>query len=548
MIDVPGVAGSPRRAFFAPTLKAVPNVAGLGFCGLILWALLNNLVNPSYGTSWYHPGWAAFTSTVMLVSMVAFHWLLQRIRGIFRKRRLLSGITQALLWPAIFVLLVRLSYATRIHPDWDAYSIYHAAEGLALGSTETIDPGYFRLNPNNLLLTLVLWKYFRAARALGFADLNVAAAFFNAVVLFLGIALTYSAARMLGGPVLAGFTLFPSTVFVLFSPWIGVVYSDTAGLVFPIGLLCLFLAARRTQGWGLRVLLWILIGLTSSAGYGIKPTILICVVAAGMVALFSGRGEPQKQRVGHILLAGMVISGSFGAGNHLIGHWEQHSGAVGYDMDNNTAAMPFTHFLQVGSQRAAGPHGDDYYGSYNEADYLATVSIEDPQEKFQHGFDAYFDRVDAMGPAGYLNFLNNKLLWITGDGSFFTWGEGRMTGSDYIATDPVSNGIQDFFGEGRIHFDVMITLWQGTWLAVLALVALPLVYRRKSMFTTETAILRISLLGLLVFLLLFEARARFLYLYVPYFILLAAVTVQSLAAGRQAAAHAGAESMAEVIQ
>lgn len=44
----------------------------------------------------------------------------------------------------------------------------------------------------------------------------------------------------------------------------------------------------------------------------------------------------------------------------------------------------------------------------------------------------------------------------------------------------------------------------------------------------EVSALRIALLGLLVFLLLSEGRARFLYLYIPYFILLASLSFSSV--------------------
>lgn len=526
------------RGYGVRGYSRLPAAAGLVFCGMILWCLLGNLVLPHYGFFQYTTPWALAAAGLVLLLMTGLHLILRRLQPVLLRNRLLARLASASLWVALFTIVVRLAYAVRLPADWDAAAIYRSAAGLALGTRESIDPYYFSLNPNNILLTLLLAAWFSFLTSLGVTDLEMAAALLNAVVLFAGTALTYAAARMLGGRVLAANTLLPSTIFLVLSPWLGVLYSDTMGLLFPVLILCLLLAAQRARRLAVRMPLWVLAGVAGAVGYGIKPTVLICLVAAGITAACAPELRGRGRGAGVILLGTAVVAGSFFAGHRLITMVEQQGTAVGFDVEANPHALPVTHFLKVGAQEAPGPYGP-LYGSYNEADVLATEAVTDPEKKFQQGLEVYGERVTAMGPGGYASFLNNKLLWITGDGSFFAWGEGVLDGSDFVSSDPADSTIQDFFGYGNPGYPWLYSLWQGTWFVLLALAAVPLMLRTQRLMLPEVSGLRIALLGLLLFLLLSEGRARFLYLYMPYFILLASLSFQAvmdrLQAGRRTA-------------
>ena len=84
------------------------------------------------------------------------------------------------------------------------------------------------------------------------------------------------------------------------------------------------------------------------------------------------------------------------------------------------------------------------------------------------------------------------------------------------------------FGNNRPGFAGLLSLWQGGWFVLLALAAVPLVLRTPRLMRPEVSAIRIALLGLLLFLMLSEGRARFLYLYMPYFILLASLSFQAV--------------------
>ncbi|MCQ1947002.1 hypothetical protein [Arthrobacter sp. zg-Y1116] len=531
----------------------LPAAAGLVLCALILWSLLTNVVDPHYGISRYRTGWALLAAASVPVLMAGLYWLLRKAAPLAERHRALTYLPWAAVWVLLLILQLRVAYAVRLPPDWDAHAIADAAAGLAGKTADSVTP-YFETNPNNLLLVLLVAAYYEFALSLGYQDLGMITAFLNGLVLFTGTVLTYCAVRMLGGRTAAAVSLVPTTVFLVLSPWAGVLYSDTAGVLFTVLILCLLLASRRSARLAVRVPLWILAGAVAAVGYGIKPTVLICVVAAGITAvcLLASRKTP-----GVLILAVVVVGGSFFIGNRLIAAFEQQTPVIAFDIEDNPRAMNPGHFLKVGAGTTQGPHGP-YYGTYNEDDYQSTVALTGEEEKFRQGVQTYAERVSSMGPGGYVVFLHHKLAWFTGDGSFFSWGEGVLTGEDFLSSRPADQGIQDLFGNTRPNFHWLLSLWQGTWFAVLALVAVPLFLRTPRLLRPELSAMRIALLGLLLFLLLFEARARFLYLYAPYFIVLASLSFTAVMERLQAAAvrsrvrsrprHAALPGAAEVIE
>ena len=100
----------------------------------------------------------------------------------------------------------------------------------------------------------------------------------------------------------------------------------------------------------------------------------------------------------------------------------------------------------------------------------------------------------------------------------------------FIAQDARSRYLQRWFGYHGDRFAWVVDFWQVFWLLTLLLAAVPLLLRRSSLFGPVPTMARLALLMLLGFLLLFEARARYVYVYVPYFVVLAALSVDAVAA------------------
>jgi hypothetical protein len=110
--------------------------------------------------------------------------------------------------------------------------------------------------------------------------------------------------------------------------------------------------------------------------------------------------------------------------------------------------------------------------------------------------------------------------------------------TNFPATGAASRVIRDYFTVPGQDVLVIRTLWQAAWLVVLCLVVAPMALRSRMLASPTATMMRVALLGLIIFLSLFENRGRYMYLYVPYFLLLASLTVSSAAAMARAGARA----------
>ena len=140
---------------------------------------------------------------------------------------------------------VRTGIAIRFPPGWDAGIMEILAHGLAY---EYLPPERAVLSidqyPNNALLTALLTRWLELCRWGGVDDYELQ---------FVGINALRDVRvdrRGLRGrppdrvPAAAYVTLFLAGALLTLSPWIGVAYSDTLGMIFPITIAWLYVRLR----------------------------------------------------------------------------------------------------------------------------------------------------------------------------------------------------------------------------------------------------------------------------------------------------------------
>lgn len=505
------------------TLLAFPSRLA---AAVFLWVFANAALFPLFGITRYSRTAVAIGTALALGILLCAPRLLSRPAAWLEQhpatRRTMLSIGLVL----TFLVQVRIGIAVRFYPSFDPGYIEDAALGLAAGTSVGDARVLLKWYPNNALLTSVEALYFKFLWSHGVVDRDVSLVFLNAAFLSAALAMTYLTARRLGGPVTAYLTLLPALALIGVSPWIGVVYSDTLGMVFPIGIAYAYVRARDAERGPTIALWWAAIGALSIVGYQIKPTALFAGLAAiGVSVLWGLRPRRGRLRVAALGTAGLLIGGV--VGNAGVVRLVESTQLIP-QLHASEQAFPITHFLMMGAQHQAGPY-NEFYGAFVKADVDATA-LTPLTQRSANAVRIYRDRVSAMGPVGYLSFLNNKANWVMGDGTFFMYGEGGMSQkpTPFVRSDPTSQAIQRWLGFWGDRFPWTVTGWQSTWFAVLILIGLAAFGRRRDLADPGATQLRVSLLMLLGFLLFFEARSRYLYLYLPYFLILAAVTATTL--------------------
>ena len=129
-------------------------------------------------------------------------------------------------------------------------------------------------------------------------------------------------------------------------------------------------------------------------------------------------------------------------------------------------------------------------------------------------------RLAEFGPLGYLKFLSDKGRWVLGDGTMYFGGE-VPTGGCFQQTASARFWQQFFWRNGR-YYPALAHLLQAVWMTVAGLCCLPLVKKRDDYTHPAAACCRLGVCGIILFILLFEGRARYLINFLPVFVVLAA--------------------------
>lgn len=301
-------------------------------------------------------------------------------------------------------------------------------------------------------------------------------------------------------------TLVVSFFFVGLSPWIMVPYSDAYGILCPSVVLFCYCVLGDTKAK------WLPISFFSIIGYFIKPTAIFVLAAILVVELYFAFTRRRGKGNGWGLRSFIITALSLCLGIALA---YGVSGAIRHlspSLDDESA-FSMTHFLMMGANTETN-------GVYYESDVELSQSYSSKAERQSANVQVWRDRLCDLGPAGVAKLAAKKTLCNFADGTF-AW---AVEGHFWVAEHGSNGRIRSFYGIGNFSSDeadanAMTFQYasQVAWLMLLLGAGLGLT--RKNVRKGEL-VAYLSLVALALFLAVFECRARYLYLYLPYFIML----------------------------
>lgn len=417
-----------------------------------------------------------------------------------------TGAIMMLVSGLFFVGLVVLSYHYYFKTGWDAQTVEGTAHMIALGDWDAAQSKYFSYYPNNIFLTFIFSLVIRLGGMLGISNYYFCIIIFQCFLFAITGYFLYASAEILLN------VRWALTVWILYvfltglSPWVVIPYSDATGILFPTLLLYLYLKIRRGKYVEIYILL---MALLSYIGYKIKPQAAIVGIATFLFAVGTFRkewldnwGVILKRILGGgigLVLGALIVTGGVKA-THL-------------EVDEElTCGIP--HFLMLG-------FNEEYGGVINIVDQEFSFSFDNAEERNSENLRVLGERLKEQGLSGVLHLWTRKTLTNFADGTFAWWQEGGFYSEEmYDGIYGIRAALTDYYYEGGSRHEgfknSVQTLWMGTLL--LALLA---VLNRKKVIGLE--VLQLSVIGIIVFETLFEARARYLFIYAPVFILLACI-------------------------
>lgn len=467
---------------------------------LILILLIQVLAQPALESAYQNR--SLLSNLVLYPVAIAFIAALH----LLRKRRL-SPLQHPWFIRALFLCTLAIQFLVArtcwYHLGWDPGEVHAAAEEIARGMAVS-DTEYFISCPNNAPLAVLLSIPLFAAVKIGLGVPYVVLPYIDAVILnvtaYLCVQcvgrLTKSSAAHLLAVVL-------SLGWIALSPYILYPYTDVYAIFFPIFSFYLFLTLRKP------LLKWLLISLFCFIGAAIKPTVLIFLIALILLSLcrlIACRSYAKPAFFKRALLVALAVI--LGA---LPGRLFQ-SAATDWLTDGRAAEnhLSMTHYLMLGMN-------SETLGGHSPADVEFTLSHQTLAEGQAANLRRTWERISERGFAGNLRFFAVKAYKAYADGSF-------ASNSSFIdleipkRTDALSLLLRRLYHTSGDLMPLCQTIVQCLWLGVLTLCGIASIRQRKK---PEVAVLGLTLIGLTAYLLLFEVWPRYLFLYAPFFVLLA---------------------------
>lgn len=305
-------------------------------------------------------------------------------------------------------------------------------------------------------------------------------------------------------PVIMVFLLY--SLFVILSPWKMSPYTDTYGMVFPVICIYLYICSGKAEKLWTKYVL-VALSLTSGMiGGFIKPSAYLgvfAVVLAEAIALIKDYKGKMKFIAVEFLLLIILYLGKEQCFNYIIND-------IGLDF-NPEIEMGWQHYFMMGLN-------EETTGGYNVEDGIMVGKYQTSRnDRIAAEMRIAKDRIEERGVAGSIYFWLKKMVRVFNDGTFAWYSEGVHI-EDYYPENLASNTTSTTFWRGMVwpnapHSGRYKTFCQLIWL--FCLIGVPGITLCKREKCEEYAILTICFLGIFFYQILFEASARYLYLFIP---------------------------------
>jgi hypothetical protein len=418
----------------------------------------------------------------------------------------------------IFIFQIIVMVLTKPMPSFDAANLI----ATAFNNKEV---GYnFFINSNNSFLGM-LYLVLKDALSL-FFNSDLLPIFMCSIIVISLLCVNLSVlgitwlAEQLFSRKVAMITFVLSVLILLVSPNVFVPYSDTFAMPFVIGIIILSLIIYRQLKTQLKnnrriIPLIVLLFIIATIGYLIKPTVVFALIPCLLVGACLLNKKNIRDYVSVLITLAVVAPASILAIKYLPVLSTQ------YIYAKNNIEMPartikdhsatFLHFLSTGTNPNFG-----YYDSESANNLYAANS----QAEINSGsIEIISRRVNEQGLLWYFGLLAEKNIMNLSDGTFF-YGEfgGNLDASVPFGEIQTSGMSFDYvYTHGKVY-QIYKYLVNAIWLLILIGIVVSLItnfkVQRKILF-----VIQLSLLLLLIFLMFFEARSRYLILFLPVFVL-----------------------------
>ena len=401
---------------------------------------------------------------------------------------------------ALVALLISISVYC-LHPlesTWDPKYVSIGANGILDGEEL---PEYLSIYPFNLTLSFLAIPIVWLIRALHLGvNINCVLSAVSGLLVFLTFLVNYLTLRRLTTKNKALFVLSLAALFAPLTHYASIFYSDTISQ-FLICLL-LFLVTkcikqRKTASFPKKIIFAALIGLVSCLAIQVKATtgiFLIALIMSGAIYLIGQKINLKKA-------AGLAIVAIFFFVVPTVGIKKAISAYT-----DSSMAHPVSNWI------AMGLSGE---GGYNTEDADRTTELlRKGEDANAANIEVIKARVKNYGKRGLFEHLVIKTAAV--------WGCGDIGTSRALSPEPhYSSVLSETIRDGGVYNLAYLKIANCIWVAILlALLIGSIIDLRKSQSFYKT-LAKLAIIGLFIFLEVWETQSRYLYVFLPFIFALA---------------------------
>ncbi|MCM1246093.1 MAG: hypothetical protein NC293_10675 [Roseburia sp.] len=408
----------------------------------------------------------------------------------------------------MLILQIVFGYFLEITPNWDFANIYQGAISWAETGVFPNPSDYFYLFPNNLGGMSLLAIVFKIVSIFGIHNYSMAAMVTNAILNILMMLLCFYICKKLVSVKTAIFVLY---IFMVSLPsYLGaaVFYTDVLTMIFPVLFYFLYLKLRDTEKRKWQILYLVFMGLTAWIGMTIKFTVVIIAIAIVIELLL--RFEFKRLFLGVIVIAAIYAACNFCFYNMIYSHHLSQKVC-------EQKKLPPTHWIMMGLQGEA---------DYNAEDVAFSTGFSSVEERDSAIAARIKQRISDYGVSGMIDLMTRKAVKCFSDGTyeltaFFYHGMARQT------------ALNDYVTSSGTHYEQYQKLCSGIYLGfflIMILGGFSNIYTYKKGDRVSPAYITpfLSIFGLLLFLVMWEAHARYITNYIPMIYICAATSMEFL--------------------
>lgn len=436
---------------------------------------------------------------VIMLSLAAYFLSSQygRVENLFKKR--IDGNTAKadkifyIMAGVLLILQIVFVLCTDFSPRNDLSYVCKGAENLITGNDlhnglPERHQHYFAVYPNNHMLLTFVYIMYRIQFAISSEITNTLPIIFSTVGLNLSYILMYKTAKLMYSPEKALVCAVKGLMFTPLITYTQFFYTDSLAMPWITGVLYIYMKWRVSENSNRSksILNMVLCGLLIATAYKIKGSAIIFLPAAIIDMIFI-----RKKRTDKIISLGALVAVFAAVCVLLCGVSKSITKMNSEEIEKYR--FPLIHWVMMSA---------DGNGGYQYEDFMYTKSFEGYDNKVSADMDRLGNKLSKQGASGVGKHFLKKLT--------YTWRDSSFMAGYYYSNNKFLNSSAFYVLTALCHF----TLLFG--------VARSYIGKIKSKDDTLSAdfMPKLMFAGITIFLLIWEARCRYL---VSFFVLFALI-------------------------